>query len=50
MNFNKPQLYDNLGKLPPQAIDLEKGVLGALLIENTPQTKAVKEILLAEYF
>ena len=31
---NKLLQSDHLGKLPPQAIDIEQAVLGALMLEN----------------
>lgn len=37
----KPDLNANLGKLPPQAIDLEEAVLGALMLEKEALTNVV---------
>lgn len=39
-NKRKPLISNDLGKLPPQAIDLEEGVLGALLLDK----KAIYEV------
>lgn len=43
------ELQQQLGKLPPQAIDLEEAVLGALMLEKNALT-AVIDILHAESF
>ena len=43
------ELTEGLGKLPPQAIDLEKAVLGALMLEKDALT-AVVDILKPESF
>ena len=40
---------ENLGKLPPQALDLEEAVLGALMLEKNALT-AVIEFLRPEHF
>jgi len=46
----KANLYD-LGKLPPQAVDLEEIILGVLLLQsNGDTTKKIKEILCPEHF
>ena len=48
----KPRTYENslgLGKLPPQALDIEEAVLGALMIEKDALT-AVVDILKPESF
>jgi replicative DNA helicase len=46
----RPQSFDqNYGKLPPQAIDLEEAVLGALMIEKDALT-AVVDILRPQSF
>ena len=42
-------LSENLGKLPPQALDLEEAVLGALMLEKNALT-AVIEYLRADHF
>ena len=42
-------IAENLGKLPPQAIDLEEAVLGALMLEKNALT-AVIEFLRPEHF
>ena len=42
-------LGENLGKLPPQALDLEEAVLGALMLEKNALT-AVIEFLRPEHF
>ncbi len=34
--FTKPTDLSGIGKLPPQAIDLEEAVLGALMLEKSP--------------
>jgi replicative DNA helicase len=38
-SMNKRPLIDNLSKVPPQAIDLEEAILGALLLEKTAYLK-----------
>jgi len=49
--MNKPLLYDDLGKLPPQDIDLEKCVLGAILMASiSPEIKRLLEIIQPEHF
>ena len=53
-NFGKPLfgpggLFNELGKIPPQAIDLEEAVLGALMLEKDALT-AVIDILRPEAF
>ncbi|NOT76461.1 MAG: replicative DNA helicase [Cyclobacteriaceae bacterium] len=42
-------ISENLGKLPPQALDLEEAVLGALMLEKNALT-AVIEFLRPEHF
>ncbi len=42
-------ITENLGKLPPQALDLEEAVLGALMLEKNALT-AVIEFLRPEHF
>ncbi len=42
-------IAENLGKLPPQALDLEEAVLGALMLEKSALT-AVIEYLRPEHF
>lgn len=42
-------ISENLGKLPPQALDLEEAVLGALMLEKSALT-AVIEFLRPEHF
>jgi replicative DNA helicase len=42
-------ISENLGKLPPQALDLEESVLGALMLEKNALT-AVIEFLRPEHF
>ncbi|MBS1542124.1 MAG: replicative DNA helicase, partial [Bacteroidetes bacterium] len=42
-------ITENLGKLPPQALDLEEAVLGALMLEKNALT-AVVEFLRPEHF
>ena len=39
--FNKLLQADHLGKLPPQAIDIEQAVLGALMLEKNAISKAI---------
>lgn len=34
--FTKPNDLSGIGKLPPQAVDLEEAVLGALMLEKSP--------------
>jgi len=42
-------LTESLGKLPPQALDLEEAVLGALMLEKNA-LPAVTEFLRPEHF
>ncbi|HRG08514.1 MAG TPA: DnaB-like helicase N-terminal domain-containing protein, partial [Cyclobacteriaceae bacterium] len=42
-------IADSLGKLPPQALDLEEAILGALMLEKNALT-AVVEFLRSEHF
>ena len=42
-------IADGLGKLPPQALDLEEAVLGALMLEKNA-LNAVVEFLKPEHF
>ena len=42
-------IADSLGKLPPQALDLEEAVLGALMLEKNALT-AVVEFLRSDHF
>ena len=52
---NKPNkllprdISESLGKLPPQALDLEENILGALMVEKGAFT-LIKDTLLPEYF
>lgn len=46
----RTQLDIGLGKLPPQATDLEEAVLGALILEFTRQHKAVMSFLSPGHF
>ncbi len=48
-NTNRNELGTQLGKLPPQAVDLEEAVLGALMLEKDALT-AVIDILKPESF
>jgi replicative DNA helicase len=49
--MNKPRLYDDLGKLPPQDIAIEKCVLGALLLASmSPECKRLLDIIQPEHF
>jgi replicative DNA helicase len=41
---------DDLGKIPPQAIDLEEAILGALMLENNDQTEKVLLIMNPDSF
>ena len=34
--ITRPQDLSGIGKLPPQALDLEEAVLGALMLEKSP--------------
>jgi replicative DNA helicase len=45
----RPDMIENLGKLPPQATDLEEAVLGALMLEKDALTTVI-DILKAESF
>ena len=44
-----PTPYTGLGKLPPQATDLEEAVLGALMLEKDALSSVI-DILKAEVF
>src|ERR1700740_1686243 len=60
-NYNKPNTserrsritnptpYSGLGKLPPQAVDLEEAVLGALMLEKDALSSVI-DILKPEVF
>lgn len=43
------QIIQEMGKVPPQAVDLEEAVLGAIMLEKDAVI-AVIDILKAEYF
>lgn len=45
----RPEIMENLGKLPPQATDLEEAVLGALMLEKEALTTVI-DILKPESF
>jgi len=47
--FSAPGPYTGLGKLPPQAIDLEEAVLGALMLEKDALSSVI-DILKPEVF
>ena len=44
-----PTPYSGLGKLPPQAVDLEEAVLGALMLEKDALSSVI-DILKPEVF
>jgi replicative DNA helicase len=46
--FTNPTPFSGLGKLPPQAIDLEEAVLGSLMLEKVPQE--IFNMVRPEYF
>ncbi len=48
-NLNVREISGQLGKLPPQAVDLEEAVLGAMLLER-PAITTIIDILHAETF
>lgn len=45
MNKKTTTYHSNLGKLPPQAVELEEVILGALMIESNKDTKFVLNYL-----
>ncbi|MFQ3213332.1 MAG: replicative DNA helicase [Marivirga sp.] len=45
----KTEIGDNMGKIPPQAVDLEEAVLGALMLEKDALTSVI-DILKPESF
>src|ERR1700755_1461920 len=47
--INNPTPYSGLGKLPPQAVDLEEAVLGALMLEKDALSSVI-DILKSEVF
>jgi replicative DNA helicase len=47
--FTNPSPYAGLGKLPPQAVDLEEAVLGALMLEKDALSSVI-DILKPEVF
>src|ERR1700759_5464291 len=47
--FSSPTPYTGLGKLPPQAVDLEEAVLGALMLEKDALSSVI-DILKPEVF
>lgn len=46
--ITNPTPYSGLGKLPPQAVDLEEAILGALMVDRVEQQ--VFSMVRAEYF
>ena len=48
--FTKPSDISGIGKLPPQAIDLEEAVLGALMLEKSPLNDVIDIIHRPEIF
>ncbi len=47
--FSSPSPYSGMGKLPPQAVDLEEAVLGALMLEKDALSSVI-DILKPEVF
>lgn len=47
--FSSPSPYSGLGKLPPQAVDLEEAVLGALMLEKDALSSVI-DILKPDVF
>ncbi len=47
--FSTPSPYSGMGKLPPQAVDLEEAVLGALMLEKDALSSVI-DILKPEVF
>lgn len=43
-------IIDNLGKLPPQALDIEEGVLGAALMERAAQLSALERLTPDDFY
>ena len=48
--FTKPSDISGIGKLPPQALDLEEAVLGALMLEKSPLNDVIDIIHRPEIF
>ena len=48
-NIGKPPLVDDMGKIPPQAVELEEAVLGAIMLEKDV-ILSVLDILIPESF
>ena len=48
--FTKPSDISSIGKLPPQAVDLEEAVLGALMLEKSPLNDVIDIIHRPEIF
>ena len=48
--ITRPQDLSGIGKLPPQAIDLEEAVLGALMLEKSPLNDVIDIIHQPEIF
>ena len=48
--ITRPQDLSGIGKLPPQALDLEEAVLGALMLEKTPLNDVIDIIHQPEIF
>ena len=46
--FTKPSDLSGIGKLPPQAVDLEEAVLGALMLEKSPLNDVI-DIIIVRY-
>ena len=48
--FSKPADMSSIGKLPPQALELEEAVLGALMLEKAPLNDVIDIIHRPEIF
>ena len=48
--FSKPADIATIGKLPPQALELEEAVLGALMLEKAPLNDVIDIIHRPEIF
>ena len=48
--ITRPQDLSGIGKLPPQALDLEEAVLGALMLEKSPLNDVIDIIHQPEIF
>jgi replicative DNA helicase len=44
IDFNTPQSVSTEGRVPPQAVDVEESVIGAMLLEKDAIAKAIETL------